>query len=102
MQLIENQIVWTSIGGVTVRGVQPQLNSIEGNKRIDDNFIHDTFTVNNTQEDNPDPLSTKNYHNTFTTRMDLASFHEVLIVGDKGDPSQKTFKNLDTSQDQQS
>ena len=56
----------TSIDGVTVHGVQPQVNSIEGNKRTDDIFTHDTFTVNNTEGDNPNPSSksTKTHPNT--------------------------------------
>ena len=39
------KIVSTLIAGVTVHGVQPQVNSIEGDKRIDDNSTHDTLTI---------------------------------------------------------
>ena len=42
---METKTVSTSIAGVTVHGVQPQVNSIEGNKRTDDIFTHDTFTT---------------------------------------------------------
>ena len=53
----EIQTVSTLIVRVTVHGVQPQVDPIEGDKRINHNFTHDTPTNNNTQEDNQNFLS---------------------------------------------
>ena len=72
---IEIQAVSTLIGKVTVHGVQPQADLVEGNKRNNDTFPQDTPTNSNTQEDYKKLLSESNGYlsQRFTTRDYLSN-----------------------------